>query len=391
MSVPAIARTNNRESLRANWATGTGVVQAVVRWGVFIVAIAATLTISVADSRVAWGLDFGALAIGAAAVWVVRGLRTSVAISLAAIALWGFAQLALHGTVYGYRTLDRALGFAALTAMAIAGSAAFADRVGREQLIRALAWLGFAIAATGVIAHAIAQSGDSWGWFVSRNKFAQFLELALPAAMWRARSGSLGAIAIAASILAAGLASASRAGAILLAAETVICLILLRGSRWKFGIIAALAISIAGVSQLRSRFDATDPLEYRREFAHSAIAMIRDRPLAGFGIGTFADVYPAYAVFDPGKIVDHAHNDWLEWTAEGGLGFGASWLALAVAIAPAAVRSIWGMGVVAVFLHAAVDYPFARAGIAMWVFVLIGALAVWSIAGENNRWRDALN
>jgi hypothetical protein len=29
-------------------------------------------------------------------------------------------------------------------------------------------------------------------------------------------------------------------------------------------------------------------------------------------------VYPAFATFDPGVIVNQAHSDWLQWTAEGG-------------------------------------------------------------------------
>ena len=39
-----------------------------------------------------------------------------------------------------------------------------------------------------------------------------------------------------------------------------------------------------------------------------------------------------------------------------------------------ALRSIWGIGVPAVFLHALVDYPFARFGVAAWLFILVGAL-----------------
>src|SRR5262249_38520222 len=38
-------------------------------------------------------------------------------------------------------------------------------------------------------------------------------------------------------------------------------------------------------------------------------------------------------------------------------------------------RAMWAMGVITVFLHALVDYPFAHFGITAWIFVLIGALA----------------
>jgi O-antigen ligase len=85
-------------------------------------------------------------------------------------------------------------------------------------------------------------------------------------------------------------------------------------------------------------------------------------------------VYPAHARFDLGALVDHAHNDWLEWAAEGGLPYALAWVVVAASIARPAARSIWGWGVIAIFLHAFVDYPFARFGVSAWTMTLIGAL-----------------
>ena len=73
--------------------------------------------------------------------------------------------------------------------------------------------------------------------------------------------------------------------------------------------------------------------------------------------------------------MEHAHNDWLEWLAEGGPLYAGAWALLAVWALRPALRSVWGLGVVAVFVHAAVDYPFARLGISAWAFVLLGLLA----------------
>ncbi len=380
--------------MAGDWAAGTDIARVLLPVAVLLIATAATVAISAPDPRIVWMLEAASLSVGAIAIWRAPRMRLRIAIPLAVIALGGPAELAMGSTVYGYHTLDASLRMAALVAVAIASAAAFRCTSSRDTLIRTLAWLGFAVAIIGVVAHALAREGDAWGFFASRNKFAQFLELALPAALWRACSGSASAIAIAASIFAAGLASASRAGAILLAIEMVGCAILLRSrmkraSRWKLAATSVLLIAIAGVSQLRSRLDQPDPLEDRREFARSAVSMIGDRPWRGFGLGTFIDVYPAYAIFDPGAIVDHAHNDWLEWAAEGGVGFLAAWAALGMAILPVAVRSIWGIGALAVFLHALVDYPFARFGIAAWVFVIIGALAQRAI--EKSRPATAPN
>jgi O-antigen ligase len=103
--------------------------------------------------------------------------------------------------------------------------------------------------------------------------------------------------------------------------------------------------------------------------------MIASRPWVGFGLGTFTAVYPAYALFDMGNRVEHAHNDWLEWAAEGGIPYAGVWMALAIWAVRPAVRSVWGIGVLGCFLHGVVDYPFARFGISAWTFALIGMLA----------------
>jgi hypothetical protein len=49
------------------------------------------------------------------------------------------------------------------------------------------------------------------------------------------------------------------------------------------------------------------------------------------------------------------------------------WGALSIWLVRPAIRSIWGVGVLALLLHALVDYPFARFGVAAWAFLLAGA------------------
>jgi O-antigen ligase len=109
--------------------------------------------------------------------------------------------------------------------------------------------------------------------------------------------------------------------------------------------------------------------------------MARERPWLGFGLGTFEEAYPAYALFDIGLVVNHAHNDWAEWLAEGGIPFLLLMASLAAWAVVPAIRSIWGVGLLSVFLHALVDYPMQRLGLAAWIFVLLGALA----AQESDR------
>jgi membrane-bound metal-dependent hydrolase YbcI (DUF457 family) len=41
-----------------------------------------------------------------------------------------------------------------------------------------------------------------------------------------------------------------------------------------------------------------------------------------------------------------------------------------------AFRSIWGLGLIAVFLHAFVDYPFSRPALGSWPIVILAMLSV---------------
>jgi len=123
----------------------------------------------------------------------------------------------------------------------------------------------------------------------------------------------------------------------------------------------------------------------RREIFQSSLEMIAARPWQGSGLGTFREVYPQFATFDAGRVVEHAHSDWLEWAAEGGAGFALVWLAGFLLGARGACRTIWGLGVPAVFLHAVVDDPFARTGVAAWVFILAGAMEATRSHRDDHR------
>ena len=132
--------------------------------------------------------------------------------------------------------------------------------------------------------------------------------------------------------------------------------------------------AIAGWDVLWRRFLLPDPFAVRREFFQSSLAMIRDRPWMGFGLGTWSSAYPAYALFDNGTFANQAHNDWAQWTVEGGVPFLLLMLWIAARTIGPALRSLWGIGLVAVLVHSLVDYPLERPALAGFFFVLLGAL-----------------
>lgn len=315
-------------------------------------------------------------------------------LTLAAIAAWGFFQLVLGATVYRYATLHSSLRFAALAATAWTSCRVIGSHALRTEFLRAFAWFGAMLAVASVLAYFMspgkilwifdAPYPDIWGPFLSRNNFAQFLELAMPVALWfalREPAGSTLYLCLGAVMLASGLASASRAGSAILVFEAIAMLWMRRKSRVArrmaagFVFATILFAAIPGMGTLAGRLRAADPYQGRREIAHSTLEMISARPWTGFGLGTFAAVYPEHASFDVGQSVEHAHNDWLQWAAEGGLVFAALWVGLAAWSVLAAMRSGWGIGVLGCFLHALVDYPFARFGISAWIFIMLGLLA----------------
>ncbi len=94
----------------------------------------------------------------------------------------------------------------------------------------------------------------------------------------------------------------------------------LNSIRATFVVLTLIALYV-GVGSTIQRFALDDLLhEDRPQYWANATGMIKDFPLFGTGLGTFASVYPAYEK-KPGTEMHlaHAHNDWLEYATELGL------------------------------------------------------------------------
>ncbi len=317
-----------------------------------------------------------------------------LAAALAFAAAWPLAQLLSGSTVYRFETWNAALHWAAYLIAFLLALQLFSDGARLERFLNALLWFGTAVAAVSLVQLFTSHGRIFWlfptpyqdlvlGPFVYRNQYAAFIELVIPLALLKALSRPRGALswyAAAALMAASVVAGASRAGTILVVCEALVILALdgrRRGlaTLWKLAVIAAVVVAIAGPGFLWWRFRHIDPLAVRHELFESSIAMFRERPWMGFGLGTWPTVYPAYARFDMGLFANHAHSDWAEWAAEGGLPFLTATAAIAAAALFHSARRRWGIGVTAVFVHALVDYPLQKPALAALTFVLLGALA----------------
>lgn len=353
-----------------------------------------------------WSFGFaeaGVLALGTA--WAGRlalrpyRLRGSpVLVPLAGTVVVGLVQLMTAHTANRWETWNDMLRWSVyLTAFCLA------SQIGASPIIfpfrRTLLYFGFALSAVAVLQFFTSPGKIFWlfeyeygegafGPFLNRDHYAAFIELILPLALFEAlsdRRKMLSGAVMAGTMVASVIAGASRAGSALVILESAAVLLLasrrsVRSARRVSGLFATLLIAcslaftaVVGWTNLWERFKDPDPYRGRREMLNSALAMARAKVWTGFGLGNFESAYPRFALFDDGTVVNHAHNDWAEWAAEGGLPFLGCLLAVAFWSTPRLLHSLWGLGVLAVWLHGLVDFPMHELALALWIFVLLGA------------------
>jgi hypothetical protein len=357
------------------------VLSAILWFGIFTLRI---------PSR--WALtafELALFAFAAALLLKRRGLIHfhPIAILLASAAAWGLLQLALSSTVEPQHTLESVLHWATNCAAFCIAFTVTEDGPRRRQFLTTQLVLAMILSIGAVIWFFTA---STLGPFVYRNQFACFLEpmlgLAIAAAI-RDRQRSFVWVLVAAELFSAVVAGGSRTGAILCSIEliSIPMVAFARGSISGRSLARVAAISVmaaaalvvvVGWEKIWQRLQEPNPYALRLDLDRSTLAMVRDRPLLGFGLGAWPDAYPGYARFDDGNFVNQAHDDWAQWAAEGGVPFFLMMAAIVVCLLRPAWHSLWGLGLMAVFLHALVDYPMQqRPALAAFFFALAGVLA----------------
>jgi hypothetical protein len=315
--------------------------------------------------------------------------------------LWGCVQLITGFTVDRFATERATLQWMTWAAVYYIGVSTPHDESLGKRLRMGLVWFGFVVSVEAIL-QAYLSPGQVYGLFPSgyhdfvmgpivyHTHFAVFVETILPIALVLALGEareSYTFLGVSAVLLAALVVSASRAGLLIGFVEVLGVLLLLHlqkgnaSRRIRFAALTLAAATavltlIVGFATASARFSSEPLTAGRIQFALSTLHMIAAHPWVGWGLGCWPAAYPAFATFDPGVIVNQAHSDWLQWTAEGGLPVGFAMLGLALWGLRPAIRSIWGIGVLAVLIHALFDYPFSRPAVGAWPILILSMVAV---------------
>lgn len=345
-----------------------------------------------------------------AAVYLVRNLRAPLRFSLAfacplLMGLYGLGQTLWSDQKIVFSGLEKSCFWLTAALIAFVATQTFQKRNLADRVRIAIAGFGSFEALLSLLEQAshtgnyfwLFPSGfpDIFGTFAYYNNFAQLIELTLPVTLWegvRHRKIRLPFLVLAALQVGAVVSSASRAGAVLVLGELFVVLLaasLKRRNSVSLPVaVLALSLSLgftfaAGFHQVVQKLERPDQLANRRYLNESSLRMIQARPLTGWGLGSYVPVYRKFALYDDGTWVNQAHNDYLEWAAEGGIPYALIMVLLIVWTIRPGFRSVWGLGLLAFALHALVDYPFARLGTCGWYFALAGMLAAQQ--GEDTR------
>ncbi|HEY2169449.1 MAG TPA: O-antigen ligase family protein [Candidatus Angelobacter sp.] len=326
-----------------------------VRIGIFILIAFTVLAFGAVEEWSQAVLEFGAALM--LVYWAIQlYLRDSpqmvvspLFLPLAAFAFVVLGQLIFHTTASQYHTrIELQLLIAYLILLHL-----MSQVYQRGSHWRTFIWflmsLGFFVSLFGILQYLtfdgklywfreLHYGGIPFGPYVNRNHFAGFAELVIPLAVVpmalgmvrRQRLPLVGVFAVVPTM--ALFLSASRGGIISFAVELLILfmLMLIRRIRTKYMLatavivlVALLGLSLIGVQRVLDRFVNSKTAEVtagkRPAMRHDTWRIFLDHSVIGTGLGTLQIVFPPYDSLYDGRVVNHAHNDYLELLAETGV------------------------------------------------------------------------
>jgi len=266
-------------------------------------------------------------------------------------------QLAFGATAYPFLTGVALLKVSACSLLFFLIGQAFRNSGDLRFLVWFLMCFVFGVAVFGIAQNftshyvlywyrPLTNGGNPFGPYVNRNDFAGLMELLAPIGLSlvlfrgvRTEQMPFVGILTVVPIIALVL-TGSRGGIVSFVFELGVLTLIVYVARSKksqivpFAIVllvALLAVGWLGTNRVLDRFTSHRADELT---ANRRVTMLKGtwhvflaHPLIGCGLGTLVAVYPRYEPYYDGKIVDHAHNDYVEALAETGIAGGICGLA----------------------------------------------------------------
>ena len=187
--------------------------------------------------------------------------------------------------------------------------------------------------------------------------------------------------------------------------------LLVKGGNRRYGLIVLLLVAVififigsAGWDPIFDRFDrittaSGELADERWVYWHDSVSIIKDYPLFGSGAGSFIDIYPHYrSTVNNTYIVDHAHNDYVEFLVTLGAIGSLLLLAFLVSLFRQSYRSwrqrknsfsnlIWlgsMFGLLSLLFHSVTDFNMFI-GANAFIFFAICGIAVAAAHGFSSR------
>ena len=268
--------------------------------------------------------------------------------------LWILAMLqSLPGmSAYEFATRIELLKGSAVLVLIFLAVQAFRTVQDWREFVWFLLALGFVVSLLGIVQHftfngkmywfrEMKYGGVPFGPYVDRNHFAGFVELVVPPGLavlvLRAERRDLLPLVAVFTLLPIGalFLAASRGGIIAFFCEIIVLTVLvaMRQQEWKTLAAGVLVLFLAsamvawiGIGRSLERFAEYRALEVtearRAEMTRDSWRIFLDHPLLGTGFGTLQQVFPKYETLYDGLVVNHAHDDYVELLADGGIAGG---------------------------------------------------------------------
>jgi O-antigen ligase len=312
-------------------------------------------------------LMFGPLAFGAVETWsfcllqagtavlfllwsVEQAFRGRIQLTASALyapmfgfGLWTLGLVLFHPPAY---RLPSEIGLLAYAGYALLFFLAVECCRSREDMVwmcKLLATFGLAVAIFAIIQGFASNGKLYWvrqpqftGWiygpYVNHGHYAALMLMLAPLALLVGLSPSLSRdtrifFLFSAAVMGASVfTSQSRGGVIAFIVEMAVFAAGVLAGRKKPGLLVSgfvLAIFAFGFwcagSGLLTRLENLEDTKIRLSIAQDTLHMIAARPATGWGLGNFQYSFPQFQTFYTDKLVDHAHNDYLETLAETGI------------------------------------------------------------------------